>query len=247
MLDAQETKPTSSNMLRVRSQVTTLDARMSGERANQSVRIDTGRLGTPHVPGNQIRKSSRSSTRRNNKQWKNLRIAQDRRINDVISDYINFATIVERHDNRENQDQNHMARDDMKICDQIAIDKKSTSANHNILHQAREHFLSAYKSHAHKINQELLRNAPKYGLAIQLLDQRTSQRDLKPDSRTSKSSSVKLLVAGLACVELEELLTVERPKFARFTTGVGLECGLVFPIPGGYIRAPRHHVLTSRR
>ena len=36
---------------------------------------------------------------------------------------------------------------------------------------------------------------------------------------------------GLACVELEERLTVERPMFARFTTGVGLECDLACPIP----------------
>ena len=41
---------------------------------------------------------------------------------------------------------------------------------------------NAYKSHADKINQELLRNAPTYGLPVQLLDQRTTQRDLKPDS-----------------------------------------------------------------
>ena len=87
-----------------------------------------------------------------------------------------------RCESRENQDQCGLTRDDIKRCDQLEIDKKSTSANKNILRHARERFRNAYKSHADKINQELLRNPPTYGLPVQLLDQRTTQRDLKPDS-----------------------------------------------------------------
>ena len=63
VFDVWKTKPTFSNILRVRSVVTTLDARMRGERererANISIRNDARRLGTAHVPGNQIPKQSR--------------------------------------------------------------------------------------------------------------------------------------------------------------------------------------------
>ena len=58
VLDVWNTKTTSSNICRMRNQVTRLDARirMRGERerANQSICMDTGRLGTACVSGDEI-------------------------------------------------------------------------------------------------------------------------------------------------------------------------------------------------
>ena len=164
VLDAQETKQTSSNILRVRSQVTTLDARMPGrerERAKQSIRMDAGNLGTAHVCGNHIPKPSRSSTRKFcpiTKKKKSLRPIQKLGISDAITDKIRFATVVGRCDSRENQDQYGLTRDDIKRCDQRAIDMKSTSATDNILRQARERFPRPHIGHADKIDRELDQN-----------------------------------------------------------------------------------------